>query len=119
MRRWFYKRKNVGLAAGLMLAGGTVFQGNCANALYSLPICGGILTFCTPTDQLNVLFPLLTTPDFSADPSCTIPLGCGGSDIFDDFPDGFNPPGGDETPPPEDDMGGELGGTGGGGGGGV
>lgn len=117
MRRWYYKRKNVAIAASMMLAGGTVFQGNCANALFSLPICGGVLTFCTPSDQLNILFPLLTTPDFNSDPTCTIPLGCGGGeDNFFNLPEGFNPPGGDQPDEPMDDMGGELGGGGGGGG---
>jgi len=123
MRRWYYKRKNVVFAAGVMLAGGTVFQGTCANALFSLPICGAVLTFCTPFDQVNVLFPLLTTPDFNADPSCTIPLGCTGQpnsegDGFFDM-SGNNPPGGDEPDEPMDDQGGTLGGTGGGGGGGI
>ena len=78
--RWTKKKNRLALAATAFLAGGTVLQSNCANALYSLPICGTVLTFCTPSDQLNILFPLLETPDFSTDPTCTIPLGCGAGD---------------------------------------
>lgn len=108
--------KKMVAVASLCLAGGTLFQGNCANALFSLPICGGVLTFCTPFDQINVLYPLLTTPDFNADPSCTIPLGCqggtsGNGEFFGD--DRF--PGGGAPDEPEDESDG-IGGQGGGGG---
>ncbi|MCA9256514.1 MAG: hypothetical protein KDA33_12790 [Phycisphaerales bacterium] len=113
--RWTKKKNRLALAATAFLAGGTVLQSNCANALYSLPICGTVLTFCTPSDQLNILFPLLETPDFSTDPTCTIPLGCGaGDENFFNLPDGFNPPGGGTPNEPED---GDQGGGGGGGGG--
>jgi len=116
------KMKRLATMASLCVAGGTLMQGNCFNALASLPICGGILTFCTPNDQLNVLFPLLTTPDFSADPTCTIPLGCqggnnnNGGQFFD--PEGTRPPGGTQPEEPQDESDG-LGGGGGGGGGGI
>jgi len=100
----------------VVIAGGSLFGSNCINTVASLPICGSVLTFCTPADQLNVLWPLLETPDFDADPSCTIPLGCGDGDLFD-VPDGF--PGGDAPDDPSDDQGGGAGGAGGGGGGGI
>ena len=122
MRR-LVKQKKLAMTATVLLAGGTVFQGTCANALFSLPICGAVLTFCTPGDQINVLWPLLTTPDFDADPTCTIPLGCLGTDenqvgngFFD--PGGTNLPGGDVPDQPMDDQQG-IGGGGGGGGGGI
>lgn len=115
--RWTKKKNRLAMAMAAFFAGGTVLQSNCANIAYSLPICGTVLTFCTPTDQLNVLFPLLEIPDFNADPSCTIPLGCGGGDLFaPSLPDGFTPPGGTEPQDPADDSSG--GGAGGGGGGG-
>ncbi len=113
--RWTKKRNRLAMAVAAFLAGGTVLQSNCANVIYSLPICGAVLTFCTPTDQLNILFPLLETPDFNADPTCTIPLGCGGDGGFFTFPDGFDPPGGGAPEQPTD---GDQGGAGGGGGGG-
>ena len=116
------KMKRLATMASLCVAGGTLMQGNCFNAVASLPICGGILTFCTPNDQLNVLFPLLTTPDFDADPTCTIPLGCGGMNtgggqFFD--PEGTRPPGGQQPEEPQDESHGIVGGAGGGGGGGI
>jgi len=119
MKKNSRKMKRLATMASLCVAGGTLMQGNCANALFSLPICGGILTFCTPNDQLNVLFPLLTTPDFDADPTCTIPLGCGGNNnaggqFFD--PTGENPPGGGAPEEPMDESDGIGGGAGGGGG---
>lgn len=115
--RWTKKKNRILMAVTAALAGGTVLQSNCANALYSLPICGGVLTFCTPSDQLGVLYPLLDVPDFNADPSCTVPLGCGPGDLFaPNLPDGFNPPGGAAPEEPSDNSGGGAGGGGGGGG---
>lgn len=62
---------------------GCTFIGNgCINTIVSLPVCGSVLTFCTPNDQLMIFFPLLEIPDFGTDPSCTIPLGCGDGDVF-------------------------------------
>lgn len=107
------RRKLVGL--GLLAAGSSLFANNCINFAASLPICGGVLTFCSPADQINLLWPLLQTPDFNADPSCTIPLGCGDGDLFD-VPPGF--PGGDAPAQPSDGQGGIGGGGGAGGGGG-
>ena len=112
MRRMMKLKRNL-LITTAMFAGGTVFANGCINTVASIPVCGTVLTFCTPVDQLNLIFPLLQTPDFDADPSCTIPLGCAGSDIFQNIPPGL--PGGDETPAPSD----EQTGTGAGGGGGV
>lgn len=110
------RRKLVGLS--LLAAGGSLFANNCINFAASLPICGAVLTFCTPTDQISLLWPLLQTPDFSADPSCTIPLGCGRGDenFFPGAPPGL--PGGDVPEQPSDDQGGGPGGGGGIGGGG-
>lgn len=105
----------VGLS--MVLATGTVFNNGCINTLASINVCGTLFTFCTPADQINLLFPYLEVPDFDADPSCTIPLGCGDGDVFTNIPDGF--PGGDAPEQPQDAQGGGLGGGGGGGGGGV
>ena len=119
MRRHKFLTKTL-LSVSILLAGGTVLSNGCINTLASLPICGGILTFCTPSDQLNLLYPMLEIPDFNADPSCTIPLGCGGrgsSDLFGPV-DPNNPdagPGGGASDPPSDATGGGLGGGGGGG----
>jgi hypothetical protein len=107
------KLKKSMLVLTTALAGGTMFSDGCINLAASLPVCGTVLTFCTPVDQVNLLFPLLETPDFNADASCTIPLGCGGSDIYQNIPAGL--PGGDQTEAPSD----EQTGTGAGGGGGV
>ncbi len=110
------KLRKLMLGATAILAGGTVLNNGCINTLASIPVCGTVLTFCTPADQLNLMFPLLETPDFNADPSCTIPLGCGPSDIYQNIPDGF--PGGEGSVEPQNAQGGGLGQGGGGGGGG-
>ncbi len=114
MRRYKAIRKTA-LAICAALAFGSMFAGTCINTVASLPICGGLLAFCTPADQVNLLFPILDTPDYNTDASCTIPLGCGPGDIYTNIPPGF--PGGDAPDQPADDQGGGLG-TGGGGGGG-
>ena len=116
MRRHKFLTKTL-LSVSVLLAGGTVLSNGCINTLASLPICGGILTFCTPGDQLTLLYPMLEIPDFNADPSCTIPLGCGGqapsgTDLFGPVP---GAPGGGPSEPPSDSTGGGLGGGGGGG----
>ena len=105
------RKKMIGLP--IVIAGGSLFGSTCTNTVASLPICGGVLTFCTPADQINALWPLLETPDFDADPSCTIPLGCGDGDLLPP-PAGF--PGGDAPDQPSDSEGGNIGGGGGGGG---
>jgi hypothetical protein len=75
------------------------------NTVASLPLCGTLLTWCTPMDQLNLFYPLLQTPDFQTDPSCTIPLGCHGSDIYDQWrnnsgtPNAQSPGGGSSEEP--------------------
>ena len=110
MRRYRLLRK-IMVSASLLMAGGTVMGNGCVNTVASLPICGGLLAFCDSFDQINFLFPILETPDFRQDPSCTIPLGCGGGDLFDipinPNPNGPQLPGGgppdqpvDDTPPP-------------------
>lgn len=108
--------KRIGMTISAMLAGGAVFDNGCFNTLASINVCGTVLTFCTPADQINLLFPYLTIPDYSTDPSCTIPFGCGEGDIYTDIPPGL--PGGDAPDQPQNDQGGGLGGGGGGGGGG-
>lgn len=111
MRRYKFLSKTL-LSISLVLAGGAVFSNGCINTVASLPICGGILTFCTPGDQLTMLWPLLETPDFNTDPSCTIPYGCDSTDLFGPI-DGA--PGGGGSDQPSDDQGGGAGGGGGGG----
>ncbi len=111
------RNKMIGLT--VVVAGGSLFASNCINTVASLPICGGVLTFCTPADQLNALWPMLETPDFNSDPSCTIPLGCGDGSLLDDpNDDGVVFPGGDAPEQPADDQGGGAAGGGAGGGGG-
>ncbi len=114
MKRYKLYRKSA-LAVTVMIAGGTVFQGTCINTLASLPICGAVLTFCDPQDQLIALFPLLDTPDFAADPGCTIPGACGDAGSFDNGDGGLFPGGGAPEDPQDESDG--LGGGGGGGGG--
>jgi len=74
-------------------------------------LCGTVFTFCTPTDQLNLMFPILEYPDYYTDPSCTIPLGCSNGDLFPPLEEG---PGGNAPDQPSDGQGGGLGGGGGG-----
>ncbi len=112
-----YKRIRKSMAGlTVMLAGGTLFADGCLNTVASLPICGGLLTFCTPTDQLLLFFPVLEVPDFEADPGCTIPGVCGDAGSFEAPGDFF--PGGEPPEEPEDEGDGQGGGFGGGGGGG-
>jgi hypothetical protein len=99
------------LGAMMLLTGGTVLS--CANTLANINLCGTVFTFCTPTDQLNLLYPYLDTPDYTTDPSCTIPLGCGSGDVLPPLEGG---PGGDAPEQPQNGQGGGLGGGGGGGG---
>ncbi|HKQ48276.1 MAG TPA: hypothetical protein VJZ71_09435 [Phycisphaerae bacterium] len=104
--------RKITLGLTVLLSGSTVFDNGCFNTIASINVCGTILTFCTPGDQLNLLFPYLEVPDYAADPSCTIPLGCGDGDLF---PDEFTPPnfpGGDAPDQPTDDSGGAGGGGG-------
>lgn len=107
MRKYLKVRKAI-MGAVVALSGGAVFDNGCMNTLASINVCGTVLTFCTPTDQLNLLFPYLEVPDFQTDPSCTIPLGCGDGDIYTNIPPGG--PGGTAPNQPTDDTGGGLGG---------
>lgn len=106
------------LTMTVMLGGGTVMADGCINTLASINLCGTVLTFCTPADQLNLFLPYLELPDFNADPSCTIPLGCGTSDIYQNIPAGF-PGGGNVIQPSNSQTGSTSSGGGGGGSGGV
>jgi len=107
-----FRKALLGLTA--VLAGGTAFDNGCINTVASIPFCGTILTFCTPADQLNLFLPSLTIPDYETDPSCTIPLGCAGGDLYQNIPAGF--PGGAAPVAPVNAQGGTAGGTAGGGG---
>lgn len=107
--------RRIMVLSATIVAGGTVLQtGPCINTLLSITPCGTVvpLTICTPVDQLNLVFPYLRIPDFRADPSCTIPRGCGDGGVLPPIEGG---PGGDD---PDDPRGSEGGGAGGGGGGG-
>jgi hypothetical protein len=104
------------LSLSVMLGGGTVMADGCLNTLASINLCGTVLTFCTPADQLNLFLPYLTLPDFNTDPSCTIPLGCGSGDLYTNIPAGF--PGGQPPSEPTNSQSG-VGGGGGGAGGGI
>lgn len=121
MRRHTILKKAL-LGASVLLAGGTVLGNGCMNTLASINLCGTVFTFCTPGDQLSMFWPYLEVPDYRTDPSCTIPMGCGGqpggeggTDLFPTIP---GAPGGSGSEPPTDDQGGGVGGGGGGGGGG-
>lgn len=119
MKRYRLLRKII-LSATFAMAGGTVMANGCVNTLASLPICGAVLTFCDSFDQINLLFPYLETPDFRADPSCTIPLGCGAGDVLtvpqNPDPNGPEFPGGGPPDQPADESDPPGGNTGGGGG---
>jgi hypothetical protein len=105
--------KKILLSVGVAFGGGTAAAGGCWDTIASVNVCGTVLTFCTPADQLNVFFPFLTTPDYFTDPSCTIPLGCGTGDLYQNIPAGF--PGGSAPQQPTNSQTG----TGAGGGGGI
>lgn len=115
MRRTLRLKKSL-LALTIMLGGGTMMAGSCIDTLASVNVCGTVLTFCTPADQLNLFLPYLTIPDYKTDPSCTIPLGCGTSDLYTNIPAGF-PGGGNVNQPSNGQTG--TGGTGGGSSGGT
>ncbi|MBN2560616.1 MAG: hypothetical protein JXQ75_06775 [Phycisphaerae bacterium] len=99
------------LSASILFAGGTVLSNGCMNVIASTNPCGTVFTFCAPVDWLNLWYPMLETPDYDSDPSCTIPLGCGDGDLLPPLVGG---PGGDTPDQPSDDQGGGLGGGGGG-----
>jgi hypothetical protein len=94
----------VALSLSIILAGGTVLGDGCINTLASIPVCGTVLTFCTPRDQLNLMYPMLDLPNFNWDPSCTVPMGCAGSDLYTPTQTAtngtFGSPGGSATTPP-------------------
>lgn len=90
----------------ILLATLSMVMGGCV-----INLCGTVLTFCTPIDQLNLMFPLLQVPDYDSDPSCSIPLGCGSSDVL---PPLIGGPGGGPPNEPTDNQGGGMGGGGGG-----
>src|SRR5262245_16033028 len=89
MRR---KRSYLRLSLVAALGGGTMFasENGCLNALFSVQVCGTVVpaTICTPQDQLALEFQFLKVPDYSIDPSCTIPFSCGPAQ----FPFGGGPP---------------------------
>ncbi|HVP10219.1 MAG TPA: hypothetical protein VMV94_03425 [Phycisphaerae bacterium] len=104
------KIQKVVLALSIALAGGTVLGDGCINTLASIPICGTVLTFCTPQDQLNLFYPMLETPNFQWDPSCTVPYGCDGSDLYNPVIQGSGTPGGQSSPQPSQNQSGGQGG---------
>ena len=107
MRRTL-KMKKALLTLSIVLGGGTVMADGCLNTLASVNVCGTVLTFCTPADQLNLFLPYLDIPDYKADPSCTIPLGCGIGDLYTEIPAGF--PGGTAPQTPTNGQTGTSGG---------
>lgn len=105
------KLQKVLFGLSLVLGGGTMLDNGCINTVASLPICGTVLTFCTPTDQLNLFFPMLDLPNYDWDPSCTIPMGCNGSDLYDPLTeDPPGTPGGSGSEAPTDESTGSGGG---------
>jgi hypothetical protein len=85
------KLQRVALSLSIILAGGTVLGDGCINTLASIPVCGTLLTFCTPQDQLNLMFGMLDLPNYNWDASCTVPYGCGTGDLYN--PTTTTPPG--------------------------
>jgi hypothetical protein len=84
--------KRVVLGLSIALAGGTLLDNGCINTLASIPVCGTVLAFCTPQDQLNLMYGMLEVPNYDWDPSCTVPYGCGDGDLFvDGVPGGSAP----------------------------
>lgn len=100
------------IASATVAGGGMVLNNGCANFAMSITPCGTVVptTICTPADQANLLFPYLNIPDYSSDPSCSIPRGCGAGDVLPPLPGG---PGGDDVVQPTNGNSG--GGSGGGG----
>jgi len=92
-----------------LLVGGTLLGSGCFNTLTSINLCGTVFPWCSPTDQINLFYPVLNTPDYNTDPSCTTPLGCSDSDIYQNT-DGF--PGGSGSNAPTEDRRGFSGGGG-------
>ena len=101
------------LGVSVLFAGGTVLSTSCMNTVASIPLCGTVFHWCTPADQLNLFLPVIDVPDYDTDPSCTLPMGCGAGDLYNDIPPGF--PGGSGVVQPTDDQGGGPGADGGGG----
>jgi hypothetical protein len=85
MQKYTILKKSL-LFASALLASGTVFSNGCTSTIASLPLCGSVFDFCAPGDQLSLFWPYLEVPDYQADPSCTIPMGCGNSDLFPSIP---------------------------------
>jgi hypothetical protein len=97
--------KRVVLGLSIALAGGTLLDNGCINTLASIPVCGTVLTFCTPQDQLNLMYSMLDVPNYEWDPSCTVPYGCGSGDLYQD-----GTPGGDAPATPSNNQSGGQGG---------
>ncbi|MFO0974543.1 MAG: hypothetical protein U1A27_14055 [Phycisphaerae bacterium] len=109
------RRRKMALLTATVLSGGTLLANGCLNLALSITPCGTVVptTICTPVDQINLLFQYFQIPDFRADPSCTIPRGCGDGDVLPPLVGG---PGGDAPDEPRSGGGGTGGGGGGGGG---
>jgi hypothetical protein len=113
-------RRGVVVAA---LSGGMLFADGCFTFLTSVPVCGVVVptTVCTPRDQLLLTLQFQEFPNYSIDPTCTIPFGCSDDGPLSTGGTGEFPYGGEESDEPEENQGGGaggLGGIGGGGGGG-
>lgn len=101
------------------IVGGTAFaNGGCMNTLLSITPCGTVLAGCSAGDWATLIYPYLDLPDFRADPSCTVPAGCGVNDIQPAIPGFFDNATGAVQPTVQGSQGagGALGGGGGGGG---
>jgi len=78
MLRMTKHRLAVGLLIVAPLIAGTTVGMNCLETfLLSVTPCGTVLTNCTPDDWVQMIWPILTVPDYERDPSCTVPYGCG------------------------------------------
>jgi len=115
------KSKRMAIRTGLLLTlgGGMLFSNGCMNLLTSIQICGVVVpvTVCTPEDQLLLTFQFQEVPNYTVDPTCTIPTACDNGGAVGDYPfDGTDP----EQPdvPAGGSVGGGVGGGGAGGGGG-
>lgn len=117
--RMMLRMRRMALVAAT-IAGGTAFgNSGCTNTLLSITPCGTVLAGCTAGDWATLIFPYLDLPDFRADPSCTVPAGCGANDIQPAIPGFFDNATGAVQPTNNNQSQGPGGAIGGGGGGGI
>ncbi len=76
MSRTWKRRIAVALLMFAPLTATTLEMGCVETALVAANPCGTILN-CDPTIWYELIWPVITAPDYERDPTCTIPGGCG------------------------------------------